>query len=65
MGKIIVKIEITGIEGWATNWSNESDVKEELAKLNYDVKRSIVDGCGLNHIHTTVESELITKVTND
>jgi hypothetical protein len=46
--KITIEIEVTNIDRWDVNWENESNKKEQLERLQMEVKTVVADNVGIN-----------------
>ena len=46
--KITIEIEVSNIDRWDVNWENESDKKEQLERLQMEVKTVLADNVGIH-----------------
>lgn len=53
--KIEAKVELSKIEGWQTDWSNESEKANELIKLEWEMKMAIYQCCGIDLSNISIE----------
>lgn len=58
MMEIQVKIEISNVENWSIDWNDESVKKEELKRLDMDLKTLIVDHIGIYFDNIKVNSSI-------
>lgn len=58
MAKIIAKVKINRVEEWSTDWENYNELRIELEKLKYDMKRAICERCGVDFDNIEIEISL-------
>lgn len=46
--KIEGKIQVLNIENWNTDWSDDSEKREELRTLIIDMRKGISERCGID-----------------
>lgn len=55
MNIIIVKVKISNVERWGTDWDDENTKTVELDELLKDIKETISKGCGIDYSTISVE----------
>lgn len=57
--KIEAKVELSGVDRWNTDWSNNIEKENELKRLEWDMKVAIYERCGINPNDIEIEFDLI------
>lgn len=58
MKKVVIKIEVTGIENWDVDWENPEAVKHELNDVDSTLKKMMSTLLGIYSQNIEVKSEL-------
>ena len=57
--KIIVTLEIDGLENWSTNWHDKDDVVQTLNTVNNDIEDVIISSGLIDNENIIVSSKYI------
>ena len=65
MDKIILTIELTGLDGWSVNWNDEKETSDELIKLRKESQKAISDDLGINLSNVSVNVQYNPQTAGD